>query len=221
VPRTKLRTPELRDRVLDVAVATLAAEGAAGFTTRRVAEGAATSLPAVYELFGDKAGLVRAVHAEGFRLLHRRLEETGGDDDPRAALLATVEVLRDFVRRNPVLAEVMFSRPFADLDPGPEHVEAGAAVRELLVGRVRRAVDAGILTGDPTDVAHVVLALASGLAAQETAGWLGTSAASRDRRWALAVEAILTGLAPPTPPGGRRARRSDRPSRAGGRTARR
>ena len=43
MPRAKQRTPELRDRVLDVAVETLAAEGVAGFTTRRVAEQAQTS----------------------------------------------------------------------------------------------------------------------------------------------------------------------------------
>jgi len=221
VPRTKLRTAELRDRVLDVAVATLVDEGVAGFTTRRVARGAATSLPAVYELFGDKAGLVRAVHEEGFRLLRRRLDEAPAQADPRRALLATVEVLRAFVRENPVLAEVMFSRPFADFDPGPEHVEAGAAVRELVVARVRRCVDAGVVDGDPTDVAHVLLALAQGLAAQETAGWLGTSAASRDRRWALAVRALLSGLAPGGPGAAPRARRSAPPSPVGGRTARR
>jgi AcrR family transcriptional regulator len=222
VPRTKLRTAELRDRVLDVAVATLVAEGAAGFTTRKVAQGAATSLPAVYELFGDKAGLVRAVHAEGFRRLHRRLDEGGtGDGDPRAALAATVAVLRAFVRENPVLAEVMFSRPFADFHPGPQHLEAGAAVRQLIVARVRRCVDAGVLDGDPTDVAHALLALAQGLAAQETAGWLGTSTASRDRRWALAVEALLRGLAPGRPAAAPRGRRSARRSPAGGRSARR
>jgi hypothetical protein len=37
VPRAKQRTPALRDHVLNVALATLAAEGVAGFTTRRVA----------------------------------------------------------------------------------------------------------------------------------------------------------------------------------------
>ena len=221
MPRTKLRTAELRQRVLDVAVATLVDDGVAGFTTRKVAHGADTSLPAVYELFGDKAGLVRAVHAEGFRLLHDQLVGAPAPADPRAALLATVEVLRDFVRRNRVLAEVMFSRPFADFDPGPDHLAAGAAVRELIVARVRRCVDAGVLGGDPTDVAHVLLALAQGLAAQETAGWLGTSAASRDRRWALAVPAILSGLEPGSPREGRRGPRSARRTPAAGRTARR
>jgi AcrR family transcriptional regulator len=219
VPRTKLRTDALRRQVLDVAMATLAADGVAGLTTRRVAEAADTSLPAVYELFGDKAGLVRAVHAAGFALLHHELDDDATPADPRAALMATMDVLRRFVRRNPVLAEVMFSRPFADLDPGPEHVAAGAAVREVIVARVARCVDAGIVDGDPTDVAHVLLALAQGLAAQETAGWLGTSADSRDRRWALAGRALLTGLEPAGPAGGRRGPRTARPRPAAGRTA--
>ncbi len=221
MPRAKLRTAELRGRVRDAAVATLVDGGVAGFTTRKVAHGADTSLPAVYELFGDKAGLVQAVHAEGFRLLHHRLAEVAETDDPRADLVATVDVLRDCVRRNPVLAEVMFSRPFADFDPGPEHLDAGAAVRELVVARVRRCVDAGVLQGDPVDVAHVVLALAQGLAAQETAGWLGTSAASRNRRWILALDAVLSGLAPARRAAARPGPRTARRSPAGGRTARR
>ena len=65
MPRPKQRTPELRDHVLHVALATLAADGVTGFTTRNVARQAQTSTPAVYELFGDKAGLVREVFFEG------------------------------------------------------------------------------------------------------------------------------------------------------------
>ena len=89
----------------------------------------------------------------------------------------------------------MFSRPFADFDPGPSERQAGADVREFIVGRVRRCIEAGVLEGQPTDIAHVLLAVAQGLALQETAGWLGSSRASTDRRWKLAVEAVLTGLA--------------------------
>ena len=192
--RTKLRTPELRDRVLRVAVDTLADAGVAGFTTRRVASGADTSLPAVYELFGDKAGLVREVFFEGFRRLRAGLDDLPTTADPRADLLAVLAVYRRFLRANPELADVMFSRPFADFDPGPDEARAGADVRELVVGRVRHAVDAGVLAGDATDVAHVLLALAQGLAAQERAGWLGTTRASRDRRWALGVAVGLGGV---------------------------
>ena len=196
MPRPKQRTPELRDHVLRVAVAMLARQGVAAFTTRRVAEEAATSPPAVYELFGDKAGLVREVFFEGFRLLRQRFDRLAEGADPRADLVAVVQALRAFVRENPVLAELMFSRPFKDFDPGPSGLEAGRNVREFVVGRVRRCIDAGILAGDATDVAHVLVSMTQGLAATEMAGWLGTSRASVARRWDVAIRAVLDGLAP-------------------------
>jgi hypothetical protein len=69
-------------------------------------------------------------------------------------------------------------------------------VQRFVVSQVRRAVEEGRLAGDPTDVAHALLALSPGLAAQETGGWLGTSKANVDRRWRIAVAALLDGLAP-------------------------
>jgi AcrR family transcriptional regulator len=179
-----------------VAVATLASEGVAGFTTRKVAEEAATSTPAVYELFGDKAGLVREMFFEGFRLLRRRFDPLAESGDPRADLVRVIQALRVFVRENPALAELMFSRPFADFDPGPPELEAGGAVRRFVVERVRRCVEAGVLDGDESDIAHVLFSLTQGLAATEIAGWLGTSKASVNRRWDLAIRAVLDGLRP-------------------------
>ena len=196
MPRAKQRTPELRDRVLQVAVDMLANDGVAGFTTRKVAEGAATSTPAVYELFGDKAGLVREMFFEGFRQLRRRFDALAESDDPRGDLVAVIGALRRFVRDNPVLAEVMFSRPFHDFDPGQSGLKAGGATRSFIVERVRRCIDAGVLEGDETDIAHVLVSLTQGLAATEMAGWLGTSKASVNRRWDLAVRAVLDGLRP-------------------------
>lgn len=174
-------------------------EGVTGFTTRNIARRADTSPPAVYELFGDKAGLVREVFFEGFRLLRRYLDRLVESDDPRADLVALTRIYRAFARENPVLVEVMFSRPFADFDPAPSEAEAGRAVREFIVGHVQRCVDAGILVGDVTDAAHVLLAVTLGLAGAENASRLGTSKASVDRRWARGIEAVLDGLGPPGP----------------------
>jgi hypothetical protein len=42
----------------------------------------------------------------------------------------------------------------------------------------------------------VLVSLTQGLAGTEAAGWLGTSRASVDRRWELAIRAVLDGLAP-------------------------
>ena len=125
MPRAKQRTPELRDRLLEVAIATLSEEGIARFTTRRVAERAGTSVPAVYELFDDKAGLVRAMFFEGFRLLGAELAKVPSTDDPLGDLERLVPVFRLFCRAYPRLAQVMFSRPFADFEPGRRRAGGG------------------------------------------------------------------------------------------------
>jgi AcrR family transcriptional regulator len=193
MPRPKQRTPELRDRVLQVAVSTLNQDGLSGFTTRRVAEQAGTSLPAVYELFGDKSGLLRAVFFEGFRMLSRELLTVPETDDAVTDVQRLTPVFRRFCLDYPALARVMFSRPFQDFDPGPEEL-ASPSVREIFVGRIKRCTDAGLLTGDPVDIAHVLLALAQGLAVQEGARWLGKSKASVNRRWEVGVTGILQGF---------------------------
>ena len=194
MPRPKQRTPELRDRVLQVAVSTLNEDGLSGFTTRRVAELAGTSVPAVYELFQDKSGLLRAVFFEGFRMLSRELLAVPETDDAVADVQRLIPVFRRFCLDYPALARVMFSRPFQDFDPGPEEL-AAPSVREIFVGRIKRCTDAGLLTGDPVDIAHVLLALAQGLAVQEGGRWLGKSKASVNRRWEVGVTGILRGFA--------------------------
>jgi AcrR family transcriptional regulator len=196
VPPTKVRTGELRERLLQVAVEILAADGVSGLTTRRIASRARTSAPAIYELFGDKAGLVRALFFEGFRRLGRRLERlpppAGTTDD----LAAVVREFRAFTLEDPRLFEVMYTKPFDVFSPGGDEQALGDATRAVLVDRARACVATGEIDGDPVDVAHAVLALAIGLATQETAGWLGSTTATRDRRWKGATRALLAGYAP-------------------------
>jgi AcrR family transcriptional regulator len=194
VPRAKQRTPELRDHLVSVAIATLTEEGIAGFTTRRVAERAGTSVPAVYELFSDKAGLVRAVFFAGFGMLGRALAQVPTTPDARADVEALVPVFRRFCLDYSRLAQVMFSRPFADFHPGPQESAAGESVRGIFVGRIERCLAEGRLAGDPTDIAHVLLALAQGLAVQEAGRWLGAPDAAL-RRWELGVRSLLDGFA--------------------------
>jgi AcrR family transcriptional regulator len=191
VPRPKLRTPALRDRVLRAALDTLATDGLEQLTARRVAQAAETSVPAVYELFGDKAGLVRALFFAGFAELANSLEAARPAGNPAAELRTAVRTIRRFVLDRRSLAEVMFQRPVADFAPAPAELKASARVRDHLVSILGRCVEHGLATGDPVDLAHVQLAVVQGLAAQETAGWLGTSAASIERRWDLGATALL------------------------------
>lgn len=196
MPRPKQRTAELRDHVLTAALELLVRDGVATFTARNIARTAGTSTPAVYELFGDKSGLVRAVFFEGFRLLHRYLGTPADTGDPLADLIGLVGAYRAFMRENPVLAQVMFSRPFSDFDPTEAEQEAGTAVRRIVVDRVRRCVDADRLRGDSIDIAHAVVALTQGLALAEAARRLGSTQTSIDRRWDLAVRALIAGFGP-------------------------
>jgi len=197
MPRPKQRTPALRAHVLEQALRLLARGGVAELTARRVAACADTSTPAVYELFGDKCGLVREIFLEGFRRLRTAFDAVRSSGDPRADLVALVHAFRGFARNNPVLVEVMFARPFHDFRPGPEDVAAALSVNRAVLDRVRRCIAAGVVSGDAHDVSHVLMATVQGLAAAENAGRLGGSPQSVARRWELAIETMLAGLAPP------------------------
>ena len=194
MPRPKQRTPELRDHVLSAAVELLARDGVAGFTARSVAREAQTSTPAVYELFGDKGGLIRELFFEGFRLLRRHLEVFVETEDPRADVIQIVELYRGFIRENRVLSEVMFAHPFTDFEASRSELRAAGAVRSFIVERVRRCIDAGLMHGDEADIALVLIAFTEGLATAEGSDRLGSKRDSIDRRWALAVNAVLDGL---------------------------
>jgi AcrR family transcriptional regulator len=205
MPRSKQRTPELRERVVAAAVDLLADAGAAGLTARSLAARAGTSAPALYELFGDKSGVVRELYFEGFRQLSTELSAVVETDDPLADLWALATAYRRFIRRNRDLADVMFSRPFTDFSPGPDELAATSSVRTLIVGRVRRCVEAGRLRGDETDVAHVFVGLIQGMAFADAAGRLGTSTESVERRWRLALGTLFNGF------GGQRGREDPGP----------
>src|SRR5262249_34695440 len=125
MPRAKQRTPEMRERVLQAAFDMLASDGVAEFTTRRLAQRAGTSTPAVYELFGDKAGLVREVFFESFRLLRQYLDEVSPSQDPRGELISVIELLRMFPQKHPTPTDLVLSRPFAAFDPRPGDARAG------------------------------------------------------------------------------------------------
>jgi AcrR family transcriptional regulator len=197
MPRLKQRTNALRERGVASALAVLAEEGAAALTTRTVARRAQASVPAIYEVFGDKAGLIREVFLQGFRLLGDELGRIPPSAEPLDGLLNLCQAFRQFVATHPVLAQVMFSRPFVDFEPTAEDSRAGLKVSDLFVERARAAVEAGHLAGDPTDIAHLFFAFVEGLAAAESAQRLGGSKQSVDRRWRLGLNALISGLTPP------------------------
>lgn len=191
MPRPKQRTPALRRQILAAALEGLEHNGLDSLTTRAVAASADTSVPALYELFGDKHGLVRELSIEGFRQLRHTYDGLDLTGDAAADLHATVAAFRTFANHRPALFAIMFTQPFARLQPRSDDRRAGDATRQFVIGRVEAAIDQGHLRGDPTDLAHGLFAMMIGLAIQENGGWLGRSSAIRTRRWRAAVDAFL------------------------------
>lgn len=199
MPRAKQRTPEMAERVLRAGLQVLERDGLGALTARRIAEEAGTSPAAIYELFGDKAGVIRTMFFSGFERLAESLGASApaAGEDKMNALVELARRYRSFIVAHPAWAVLMFSRPFATFDPAPEEEAAGAAVRERILNAVRAAIAAGRLHGEATDIGHAFVALIHGLAGAESTHRLGHDDAATARRWDLAIRALLAGLARP------------------------
>ena len=175
-------------------------------TARSVAAAANTSPAALYELFGDKAGLLRAVFFEGFRQLAEVVESVPITPDPEADLVGTFAATREFALGRPMLFELMFARPFGEFRPSPDDQTAAVVVYRTMMSKVDRCLAGGVLAGDRIDVAQVLIATNRGLIAAELAGILASTPAASGRRWALGIRAVMAGLRPdrtaPTEPAG-------------------
>jgi AcrR family transcriptional regulator len=197
MPRPRTHDQALRLRLLDEGGRLLAAEGAAGLTTRRLAGRAGTSSSAVYSLFGDKAGLLRAMFAEGFRRLARRFAELPRSDDVASDLVALGRAFRANALANPHLYDLMFRSSVPGLDLPVEECEEALETFRVLVSAVRRCLEAGVIApADPEEVARVLFGLVDGLAGLELRGWLGDPETA-GRCWEMALWAMLRGLQQP------------------------
>jgi AcrR family transcriptional regulator len=194
MPRPRARDyQELRRALVDAGGRLLAREGPQALTTRRVAQEAGTSTTAVYNLFGDKAGLALAMFLEGFARLSEAFAAVPRSDDPVADLLALGRAYRANARGNPHLYELMFGRPIPGFAPDQAAIDQTLGSYHDLVHTIERCIDAHRLApADPHDVAVQLHALVHGLASFELRGSLGTDAEA-DRRWEAALHAAVRG----------------------------
>lgn len=195
MPPKKQRTATLRARISAEALGLLERSGPIGVRARAVASAANTSTAAVYELFGDKAGLIQSLYDEGFADLLGDLESLAPSDDPAQDVRALFEEMRRFGRKRPQLFEVMFSRPFQEFQPDHGGEGTSDSLLKLVVDRVTRWLDHSGSEADPVDVARVLLSANRGLVTDENLGFLGSTQMSRSRRWNLTFDALLTGIA--------------------------
>lgn len=161
---------ELTARLVDAAARILVQEGPGGLSLRKVAAAAGVSTMPVYTLFGDKQGLLDAMHREGFRRLGLALDAVPRTGDPLADLAALGFAYRQAALASPHLYGLMFESGFGN-------TEAAEATYHPLVAAVARCQREGVFSGDdPEPVALHLWAMAHGLVSLELAGKVGGEA---------------------------------------------
>jgi AcrR family transcriptional regulator len=156
--------PDLVEQLVDEAARILAEQGPGGLSLRKVAAGVGVSTMPVYTLFGDKRGLLGAMHREGFRRLGEALAAVPETGDPLADLGALGLAYRQAALASPHLYGLMFGRIVPEFQPDENDRAAADATYRPLVDGVARAQAAGVLAGgDPSRVALHLWAVAHGM----------------------------------------------------------
>lgn len=128
--------PTGRD-VLAAAQDLLERHGPAGLSVRRVADALGVSRQVVYSRFGDKSGLVRALHDDGFERLSAELAAVGATPGADIHVVALGLAYRRAAMHAPVVFDVMFARPFVEFERDDEARAVALASYEHIVAGAR------------------------------------------------------------------------------------
>jgi len=176
---------DVKDTLLDVAYRLLEEEGAAALTTRRVCENAGVTMPTLYHHFGNRDGLISAVHAvalEKFMAKKRALAQTA---DPIADLRASCEQVIEFASAHPAVTVAAMARAI-------ELPSMFSAAYALMRHRVERCTKSGALRVPLDQAAEQVWAVVQGLVLSIVANPTGTPPSRLTLRAAL--DSLFNGL---------------------------
>lgn len=123
----------LRETLVEQGLHILGTEGIQALSMRQIARRIGVSQTAPLHYFGDKAGLLAAIAAEGFRrLLALRIERLKGCSDSGQRLLTAMVVYVEFAVEHPGLFHLMFGPEIPSKDKYPELEEAATRSYRLL-----------------------------------------------------------------------------------------
>jgi AcrR family transcriptional regulator len=152
-----MATVDHRAHLIEVAARILEREGPGAVTTRSVAEAAGVQAPAIYRLFGDKTGLLRAVVDDAIAR-HVAAKDPDAEVDPVHGLRVGWDVQLDFGLAHPALFRLSHA-----MEPSPgarDTIEAGRAV---LAARVHRVALAGRLAVPERRAVDLIIAAGTGV----------------------------------------------------------
>jgi AcrR family transcriptional regulator len=190
--RPKEHGAQTRAALLTAAAELLHAEGAGAVSVRRVAAAVGTSTRAVYSLFDDKDGLLRALSIEVAETMRRHHEAVPASDDPIAEIVELALAYRAAALEKPKLYDLFFGT----VTPGASQADPLFALVyrsfERVLRVVRRAIADGVFPGRAEfEIGLNLFALVHGLASLELRGVLGDGAESV---WRQSITGALIGL---------------------------
>ena len=194
---------DLRRAMLQAAVRTIRTHGVDGLTLRGVGGALGVSRTALYRHFTDKAALLTAVAAEGFRMLRLDLEAAWQDGGRgRAGFEAMGVAYVRFAVAHPSHYRVMFG---ADIhqdgtdtrrDANPELAQEGAGSFQVLVDAISALQEQDLARRDaPQQMALFVWAAVHGVAMLAIDGRLGRESSAIERLTDYATDRIRAAIA--------------------------
>jgi AcrR family transcriptional regulator len=211
IRRQRYHHGNLREALVEAALALVEERGSPEFTLREVARRVGVTHAAPQRHFEDRAALVAAVAEEGFHGLRahvERMARLANARDPAARLHALGVAYVQFAVQNPAHFRVMFTAELADKSRHPSLQAASRAMHDFLVRCIEDGQREGFFVrGDPLELAFAAWSLVHGLAV------LLVDGRGMGRRPADLIEPVVarlnTGLQPRERPR-RRSKRSER-----------
>lgn len=190
--RNKIHGEQARTRLLDRAGVIVSAEGEGGLSLRRLARDSGTSTTAVYSLFGSKAGLLRALHAEALTRFARFMSSIRFTENVVDDLARLGHAYRASAQAEPNYYRVIFGGDYpAELDPDLQ--ELAERTFSPLVELVQRCIEQGVFVPEkPVHVAHSLWAAVHGLVSLELGGF-ASSEVDDDTVFDIGLRAQLRG----------------------------
>ena len=180
--------------LLAAAERAIADGGSEALSVRGIAHDVGTTTRAVYSVFGSKDGLIAALGAQAFEFLRAGLESLPLTEDPAADLVEAGLVFRRLAIERPALYSIGIQRDLADLPPWQTVCDTADAAFAVLLQRVARLEDAGLLGEQTVDEATLQFhALCEGLAAVERRGM--PAPFDSNRLWRVGLGALIAGFA--------------------------
>jgi AcrR family transcriptional regulator len=169
--------------------------GPEALSLRGIASEVGTTTRAVYSLFGSKDGLIAALGVHAFDFLRDGLHALAQTDDPAADLVETGLVFRRLAIERPALYSIGVQRDLPDLPTWTTVCDAADAAFAVLLQRVARLHEAGLLGGQSVVEATLQFhALCEGLATLELRGTRGAGF-DAEPLWRAGLGSLIAGWA--------------------------